>query len=93
MLADAAHDAVESFPAIGRVVGVGRQAGGLEHAVPGHGGFEIDYFVHSLTKYASGHGDAMGGIMWFAAVGVAFNLVLIYVPLKRMRRIELERGG
>ncbi len=26
-----------------------------------HGGFDIDLFVHSLTKYASGHGDVMGG--------------------------------
>ena len=28
-----------------------------------HGKFEIDYFVHSMTKYASGHGDVMGGIV------------------------------
>jgi cystathionine beta-lyase/cystathionine gamma-synthase len=28
-----------------------------------HGGFDIDYYVHSLTKYANGHGDAMGGIV------------------------------
>jgi cystathionine beta-lyase/cystathionine gamma-synthase len=28
-----------------------------------HGQFEIDYYVHSLTKYGSGHGDAMGGIV------------------------------
>ena len=28
-----------------------------------HGGYEVDYFVHSLTKYANGHGDAMGGIV------------------------------
>jgi cystathionine beta-lyase/cystathionine gamma-synthase len=28
-----------------------------------HGKFEIDYFVHSLTKYANGHGDVMGGIV------------------------------
>jgi cystathionine beta-lyase/cystathionine gamma-synthase len=28
-----------------------------------HGQFEIDYFVHSLTKYANGHGDVMGGIV------------------------------
>jgi cystathionine beta-lyase/cystathionine gamma-synthase len=28
-----------------------------------HGQYEIDYFVHSLTKYASGHGDVMGGIV------------------------------
>ena len=26
-----------------------------------HAGFPIDVFVHSLTKYASGHGDVMGG--------------------------------
>ncbi|HEU4620265.1 MAG TPA: PLP-dependent aspartate aminotransferase family protein [Gammaproteobacteria bacterium] len=28
-----------------------------------HGAFGIDYFVHSLTKYANGHGDVMGGIV------------------------------
>jgi cystathionine beta-lyase/cystathionine gamma-synthase len=26
-----------------------------------HGQFDIDIFAHSLTKYASGHGDVMGG--------------------------------
>lgn len=26
-----------------------------------HGAFDIDVFLHSLTKYASGHGDVMGG--------------------------------
>lgn len=26
-----------------------------------HGQYDIDVFVHSLTKYASGHGDVMGG--------------------------------
>jgi len=26
-----------------------------------HGQFEIDVFVHSLTKFAAGHGDVMGG--------------------------------
>jgi len=26
-----------------------------------HGQFEIDLYLHSLTKYASGHGDVMGG--------------------------------
>jgi cystathionine beta-lyase/cystathionine gamma-synthase len=26
-----------------------------------HGEFEVDLFLHSLTKYASGHGDVMGG--------------------------------
>jgi len=26
-----------------------------------HGEFDVDVFVHSLTKFASGHGDVMGG--------------------------------
>jgi len=26
-----------------------------------HGGFEVDVYLHSLTKYASGTGDVMGG--------------------------------
>ena len=26
-----------------------------------HGAYDIDVYVHSLTKYASGHGDVMGG--------------------------------
>jgi cystathionine beta-lyase/cystathionine gamma-synthase len=26
-----------------------------------HGEFDVDLFAHSLTKYASGHGDVMGG--------------------------------
>ncbi len=26
-----------------------------------HGQYDIDVFLHSLTKYASGHGDVMGG--------------------------------
>ncbi|MYF69489.1 MAG: PLP-dependent transferase [Proteobacteria bacterium] len=33
--------------------------GGLHN----HGQFEIDYYIHSLTKYASGHGDVMGGVV------------------------------
>ena len=31
--------------------------------VHNHGQFEIDYYIHSLTKYASGHGDVMGGVV------------------------------
>lgn len=26
-----------------------------------HGGYDVDVFLHSLTKFASGHGDVMGG--------------------------------
>ncbi|RPI16872.1 MAG: aminotransferase class I/II-fold pyridoxal phosphate-dependent enzyme [Lysobacterales bacterium] len=31
--------------------------GGLHN----HGRYDVDLYVHSLTKYASGHGDVMGG--------------------------------
>jgi cystathionine beta-lyase/cystathionine gamma-synthase len=33
--------------------------GGLHN----HGEFDVDLYVHSLTKYASGHGDVMGGAL------------------------------
>jgi cystathionine beta-lyase/cystathionine gamma-synthase len=36
----------------------------LDNTVAGphqHGQFNVDVFVHSLTKFASGHGDVMGG--------------------------------
>jgi cystathionine beta-lyase/cystathionine gamma-synthase len=28
-----------------------------------HGRYDIDYYVHSLTKYGGGHGDVMGGVV------------------------------
>ncbi len=33
--------------------------GGLHN----HGEFDVDLYVHSLTKYAAGHGDVMGGAL------------------------------
>lgn len=36
-----------------------------------HGQFPVDLFVHSLTKYASGHGDVMGGAIIGSAGQVA----------------------
>lgn len=36
-----------------------------------HGRFEVDYYVHSLTKYASGHGDVMGGAVIGRASGIS----------------------
>ena len=40
--------------------------GGLHN----HGQFDIDYYVHSLTKYASGHGDVMGGAVISAEANI-----------------------
>jgi cystathionine beta-lyase/cystathionine gamma-synthase len=35
-----------------------------------HSQFEVDFFVHSLTKYANGHGDTMGGIVVGSTSGI-----------------------
>jgi cystathionine beta-lyase/cystathionine gamma-synthase len=52
---------------IRRICAAARQHGALtvlDNTFAGfhnHGQLDIDVFVHSLTKYASGHGDVMGG--------------------------------
>jgi cystathionine beta-lyase/cystathionine gamma-synthase len=52
---------------IERIVRLARKHGALtvlDNTFAGfhnHGQFDIDVFLHSLTKYASGHGDVMGG--------------------------------
>jgi cystathionine beta-lyase/cystathionine gamma-synthase len=52
---------------IARVTSAARRHGALtllDNTLAGlhnHGQFDVDVFVHSLTKYASGHGDVMGG--------------------------------
>jgi cystathionine beta-lyase/cystathionine gamma-synthase len=45
-----------------------------------HARFEIDYYVHSLTKFAAGHGDVMGGAVIadaprIAALRPEFNML------------------
>lgn len=52
---------------IGHITAQARAAGALtvlDNTLAGlhqHGDADIDLFIHSLTKYASGHGDVMGG--------------------------------
>jgi cystathionine beta-lyase/cystathionine gamma-synthase len=52
---------------IGHLTAHARQHGAmtvLDNTLAGfhnHGGCAVDIFLHSLTKYASGHGDVMGG--------------------------------
>lgn len=52
---------------IRRICAAARQHGALtvlDNTFAGfhnHGQLDVDVFVHSLTKYASGHGDVMGG--------------------------------
>jgi len=52
---------------IARITGVARARGALtllDNTLAGvhdHGQYDVDIFAHSLTKFASGHGDVMGG--------------------------------
>jgi cystathionine beta-lyase/cystathionine gamma-synthase len=52
---------------INAITGLARRHGALtvlDNTLAGphqHGQFDVDYYVHSLTKFASGHGDVMGG--------------------------------
>jgi cystathionine beta-lyase/cystathionine gamma-synthase len=52
---------------IARITAAARRAGALtllDNTFAGfhnHGQFDVDLFVHSLTKYAAGHSDVMGG--------------------------------
>jgi len=52
---------------IERLTAIARRHGALtllDNTLAGfhnHGQFDVDLFAHSLTKYASGHGDVMGG--------------------------------
>jgi cystathionine beta-lyase/cystathionine gamma-synthase len=52
---------------LGRITALARAHGALtllDNTLGGlhnHGQYDVDLYVHSLTKYASGHGDVMGG--------------------------------
>ena len=72
--------------------------GGLHN----HGNYEIDFFVHSLTKYASGHGDVMGGIVigdrkqikkikpWAVNMGATLDPGAAYLILRGLRTYYLR---
>ncbi|HZJ09597.1 MAG TPA: oligosaccharide flippase family protein [Trueperaceae bacterium] len=59
-----------------------------------HAIYEIFYLIARFLALVLGSrgGDPLAGIMWFAIVGIAFNLVLIYVPLRRLRRRMAHAG-
>lgn len=55
---------IANIPAITRAARAAGALTVLDNTLAGfhqHGEFDLDIFVHSLTKYAAGHGDVMGG--------------------------------
>ena len=72
--------------------------GGLHN----HGDFPVDLFTHSLTKYASGHGDVMGGVVvgdqqriaslkpWAVNMGATLDSETAYLILRGLRTYFLR---
>lgn len=60
-----------------------------------HAGFEVVYLVARLGAllYGASVGDPEVGIAAFALVGVAFNAVLVFAPLMRLRSASAPRAG
>ena len=54
---------IAAITALARAHGVATILDNTFGGLHNHGQFEIDYYIHSLTKYASGHGDVMGGVV------------------------------
>jgi len=72
--------------------------GGLHN----HGQFKIDFYFHSLTKYASGHGDVMGGVViadekqikqlkpWAVNMGATLDPGAAYLILRGLKTYYLR---
>lgn len=70
-----------------------------------HGQYDVDIFAHSLTKFASGHGDVMGGAiiarrelideMWedFSHLGPTLDPHAAYLLLRGMKTYCLRRDA
>lgn len=60
-----------------------------------HAGFEVVYLVARLGAllYGASVGDPEVGIAAFALVGVAFNAVLVFAPLMRLRSASAPPAG
>ncbi|MEE9571309.1 MAG: PLP-dependent transferase, partial [Gammaproteobacteria bacterium] len=95
-------------PDISAIVALAKQHGVttvLDNTFAGlhnHGQFEVDYYVHSLTKYASGHGDVMGGAVisdeaninklkpWAINMGATMDPGVAFLILRGLRTYYLR---
>ena len=60
-----------------------------------HGAYDIDIYLHSLTKYASGHGDVMGGAIIARAdliAGMRKDIVSMGPTLDPHAAFLIQRG-
>lgn len=73
---------LETICAVARRVGAMTIMDNTFAGLHNHGKADVDVFVHSLTKFASGHGDAMGGA-----------LIANKIILDRLRPAVMALGG
>ncbi len=96
---------------IARITAAARRHGALtlmDNTLAGfhqHGQYDVDIFAHSLTKFASGHGDVMGGAiiarrelideMWedFSHLGPTLDPHAAYLLLRGMKTYCLRRDA
>ena len=91
---EAPTNPVLKVPDIAHLVACARRNGALTAidntfaGLESHGDLGIHFFVHSLTKYAAGHGDVMGGAIMGSAnsySGCAPRLIRLVRCLTRTR--------
>jgi len=83
---------------IERITAAARQHGALtvlDNTFAGfhnHGQFAVDVFVHSLTKYASGHGDVMGGAVIELIDKMRQDFIVLGATLDPHTAFLIQRG-
>ncbi len=108
LIFEAPTNPMVQVPDMSAIVGLAQQHGVttvLDNTFGGlhnHGQYEVDYYVHSLTKYASGHGDVMGGIVianedrlkalrpWAINMGATLDPGAAFLILRGMRTYYLR---
>lgn len=86
---------------ISRISALARKHGALTlldntlAGVHNHAQFDVDVFVHSLTKYASGHGDVLGGAVIASRViidGLRADMEVLGATLDAHAAFLIQRG-
>lgn len=93
---------LEAIAAMAKANGVTTVLDNTFAGLHNHGDYDIDYLVHSLTKYASGHGDVMGGAVigsaqriaalkpWAVNMGATLDPGVAYMILRGLRTYYLR---
>ena len=93
---------IEAIVALAKANGVTTVLDNTFGGLHNHGQFDIDILFHSLTKYASGHGDVMGGVVianrrqiaalkpWAVNMGATLDAGVAFLILRGLRTYYLR---